>query len=59
MDEADPHHARQNDPTISTPRGITIHGRDEVQNALDSIRGVREFDSNEIEQYVPCSNPCK
>jgi hypothetical protein len=32
-----------------TPRGITIDRSEESQNAFDSIRVNREFDSNEID----------
>jgi hypothetical protein len=41
---------KQNDPIISAFRGISIHSSDENENAFDSIRFNREFDSNEIEE---------
>jgi hypothetical protein len=48
MDEND-RQKKHDEPRISTLLGITIDGRDENENACDSIRISREFDSKEIE----------
>jgi uncharacterized protein YecT (DUF1311 family) len=45
---SDLHLEKQNDPRLSTARGITIERSDECENASDSIRINRECDSNEI-----------
>jgi hypothetical protein len=39
------------DPRISTFRGISIDRTDEYENAYDSIRVNREFDSNQIDEH--------
>jgi hypothetical protein len=41
---------KHDDPRISTFRGISIDLSDENENARDSIRVNREFDSNEIDE---------
>jgi hypothetical protein len=40
---------KHDDPRISTLLGITIDSSDENENAEDSIRVNRDFDSNEID----------
>jgi hypothetical protein len=40
---------KHDEPRISTLRGILIDSSDEDENASDSIRVNREFDSNEID----------
>jgi hypothetical protein len=50
MDESDLHKSKHLDPRISTFRGISIDRRDDDENADDSIRFNREFDSNEIDE---------
>jgi hypothetical protein len=44
------HFKKKDDPRISTLHGITIDWSDENENANDSIRVNREFDSNEIDE---------
>jgi hypothetical protein len=46
---SDVHSEKHDDPRISTLHGITIDSSDEDENAEDSIRTNREFDSNEID----------
>jgi hypothetical protein len=46
---SDLHRTKHDDPTISTLLGITSDSSDENENASDSIRVNREFDSNEID----------
>jgi hypothetical protein len=41
---------KHDDPRISTFRGISIDSSDKLENADDSIRINREFDSNEIDE---------
>jgi hypothetical protein len=50
MDESDLQFEKQNDPRISTFRGISIDLSDDPSNAHDSIRINREFDSNEMDE---------
>jgi hypothetical protein len=50
IDESDSHHEKHSEQRISTLRGITIDSSDDMENALDSIRINREFDSNEIDE---------
>jgi hypothetical protein len=50
MDESDSQSEKHFDPTISTLRGIKIDSSDEDENANDSIRIKREFDSNVIDE---------
>jgi hypothetical protein len=49
-DESDLHHEKHSDPRISTVLGINIDSSDEDENASDSIRIKREFDSNMIDE---------
>jgi hypothetical protein len=48
-DESDVQYEKHDEQRISTLRGIKIDSSDEPENAHDSIRVNREFDSNEIE----------
>jgi hypothetical protein len=50
MEESNLQDEKHNDPRISTFRGISIVPSDENENADDSIRFNREFDSNEMEE---------
>jgi hypothetical protein len=50
IDESDLHHEKQFDSRISTFLGIMIDWSDEYENAADSIRVNREFDSNVIDE---------
>jgi hypothetical protein len=50
MDESDSQYEKHDDPRISTFREISIDSSDEDENANDSIRFNREFDSNEIDE---------
>jgi hypothetical protein len=45
IDESDLQDAKQNEPRISTLNGIKIETSDDDENADDSIRVRREFDS--------------
>jgi hypothetical protein len=51
---SDSHHEKHEEPRISTLRGIIIDWNDEYENALDSIRVNREFDSIEIQWNCVC-----
>jgi hypothetical protein len=46
---SDLHSEKHDDPKTSTLRGISIDSNEVDENALDSIRVNREFDSNEID----------
>jgi hypothetical protein len=48
IDESELQHEKQDDPRISTLFGIKIDWSDEYENAFDSIRAKREFDSKTI-----------
>jgi hypothetical protein len=50
MDESDIQFSKDDDPRISTFRGISIDRSDEYENANDSIRFNRESDSNEMDE---------
>jgi hypothetical protein len=50
IDESDVHLEKHLDPRISTLLGIKIDSSDEYENAFDSIRVNREFDSNVIDK---------
>jgi hypothetical protein len=50
IDESDSQDEKHFDPRISTLRGIKIDSSDEDENADDSIRINREFDSNKIDE---------
>jgi hypothetical protein len=50
IDESDSQSEKQFESRISTLLGITIDSSDEDENASDSIRVNREFDSNEIDE---------
>jgi hypothetical protein len=50
INESDSQNERQNDPRISIFLGIKIDGSDDHENANDSIRLNREFDSNVIDE---------
>jgi hypothetical protein len=50
IDESDSQDEKQFEPRISTFRGIMIDSSDEYENASDSIRVKREFDSNVIDE---------
>jgi hypothetical protein len=50
IDESDLQHEKHEEPRISTFLGINIDSSDECENANDSIRVNREFDSNEIDE---------
>jgi hypothetical protein len=50
MDKSDLHSRKHDEPRISTVLGITIDGSDEYENASDSIRINREFNSNEMDE---------
>jgi hypothetical protein len=50
IDESDLQREKHSDPRISTLRGIKIDRSDEQENAPDSIRVKREFDSNVIDE---------
>jgi hypothetical protein len=50
IDESDLHFEKHFDPRISTFLGIKIDSSDEDENASDSIRVNREFDSNVIHE---------
>jgi hypothetical protein len=50
IDESDSQDEKHSDPRISTFRGIKIDSSDESENAYDSIRVNREFDSNVIDE---------
>jgi hypothetical protein len=50
MEESDSQYEKHDDSRISTFRGISIERSDENENAFDSIRFNREFDSNEIDE---------
>jgi hypothetical protein len=49
IDESDLQYEKHFDPTISILFGIKIDWSDEFENASDSIRVNREFNSNTIE----------
>jgi hypothetical protein len=48
--ESDLQNEKHDVPRISTFRGISIDLSDENENAYDSIRFNREFDSNEMDE---------
>jgi hypothetical protein len=50
IDESDSQEKKQFDPRISTFLAIKIDSSDEDENASDSIRVNREFDSNVINE---------
>jgi hypothetical protein len=50
IDESDRQNEKHFDPIISTCLGIKIDLSDENENASDSIRLSREFDSNVIDE---------
>jgi hypothetical protein len=50
IDESDLQDEKHDDSRISTFRGISIDLSDDRENACDSIRCNREFDSNEIDE---------
>jgi hypothetical protein len=50
IDESDLQYEKHSDPRISTFLGIKIDWSDEHENASDSIRANREFDSNVIDE---------
>jgi hypothetical protein len=50
IDENDSQNEKHFDPRISTFLGIKIDSSDEYENASDSIRVNREFDSNVIDE---------
>jgi hypothetical protein len=50
IDESDSQYAKHFDPRISTFLGIKIDSSDDDENADDSIRFNREFDSNVIDE---------
>jgi hypothetical protein len=50
IDESDSQHEKHFEQRISTFFGIKIDRRDEDENASDSIRVKREFDSNVIDE---------
>jgi hypothetical protein len=52
MEERDLQNEKQNDPRISTFRGMSIDRSDEDENAFDSIRFNREFDSKDRNRSV-------
>jgi hypothetical protein len=52
MDESDVQSQKHDKPRISTLLGIIIDLSHDRENAFDSIRTNREFDSKEIEQNV-------
>jgi hypothetical protein len=52
IDESDVQKAKHFEPRISTFLGIKIDLSDECENAFDSIRVKREFDSNVIDEKV-------
>jgi hypothetical protein len=49
IDVSDLHHEKQDEPRISTLRGMIIEWSDDDENAEDSICVHREFYSNEID----------
>jgi hypothetical protein len=50
INESEPQDEKSCDPTISSRDGIKIDSSDELENAYDSIRVKREFDSNLIDE---------
>jgi hypothetical protein len=52
IDASDLQQKKQHEPRISTLLGIKIDSSDEDENASDSIRVKREFDSNVIDESV-------
>jgi hypothetical protein len=50
IDESDLQYEKHFDPRISTFLGIKIDSSDEYENASDSIRVNRDFDSNLIDE---------
>jgi hypothetical protein len=52
IDRIDIHKEKHDGPRISTLLGMTIDRSDENENASDSIRVNREWNSNEIELSV-------
>jgi hypothetical protein len=61
IDESDLHFEKHLHPKISTLLGIKIDSSDDPENASDSIRVKREFDSNVIDesdlQYAKLYDP--
>jgi hypothetical protein len=61
IDESNPHPGKHLQQRISTFFGINIDSNDDCENASDSIRVKREFDSNVIDesekQYEKHSDP--
>jgi hypothetical protein len=54
-DSSDRQKEKHSEQRISTLRGIKIDRSDERENAFDSVRVKREFDSNETEASLPDS----
>jgi hypothetical protein len=50
MDESDLQYEKYDEPRISTQLGIIIDLSDDPENASDSIRTNRGFDSNEMDE---------
>jgi hypothetical protein len=52
FDDSDPQSEKQEEPRISSFRGMTMDVREEQENACDSIRHNSESDSIEIDQSL-------
>jgi hypothetical protein len=53
IDESDSQDEKQDDPRISTFRGISIDRSDDFENASDSIRFNPDDDSNDNNSILP------